>query len=390
MQVGRLRLANFRNYRSLELEANPRINLFLGKNGQGKSNLLEAVYYLLNGTSYRTKRDEQLVRWGEECFFLSGEVRENGSCQIEISFSLSRQKKAAVNGKRVSSLQKMRASFPAVIFTPEGLQTVKGAPALRREYLDRILGVLFPEYDSLLAEYQRGLAQRNRLLRSGKSEGIEEWEDILSAAGARIVAYRFRILPLLAAEIKKSYLNIEKEKGVEVSYSSSVALDGEPFFSSSAAVEYYLQQVSGRVKNCLQSALAKNRKKDRERGFTTAGPHRDDLVFRIAGKDVRNYASQGEQRSMALALRLGEAAVLEKKLGKKPVILLDDVFSELDAERRQILVESLDLMSRQVFVTTTEISAVPRAEEILERSSLWEIREGQAYSREVFFKKRGR
>lgn len=382
MQLKKLRLINFRNYKSVELEANRHLNFFLGKNGQGKSNLLEAIYYLANGVSYRAARDDHLVRWGEDHFFLSGEIEGNGCFKIEISFSLGGQKKAVVNGQKTPSLQKVREVFPVVIFTPEDPQIVKGAPAIRRNYLDHLLCILYPEYSSLLAGYQRALAQRNRLLRSGRGEGVEEWEEILSTTGAKIVAYRFKILPLLSAEIKKNYLSLGGERKLEVNYYSSVVFDEQPFFSLSPEVEYHLQQVSEKVRNYLQATLTKQRKKDYERGFTATGPHRDDLIFRLAGREARYHASQGEQRSIALALRLGQVTVLERELKKKPVLLLDDVFSELDSERRRTLIESLDLMSRQVFLTTTETSSVPREREILRYSSVWEIRNGQVYLKE--------
>ena len=380
MYLKKLTLINYRNYCHAELEFLPGINIFFGDNAQGKSNLLESIYLLGRGKSYRTVNDESLIRWGEDFFQIRAEISNyNQSLVEEVFFSLHQRRSVRVNRERISSLRRLPQIFPLVLFSPDDLQLIKGGPQARRGYLDELLGVVFPEYYDATLRYRRALLQRNNLLRRGSGavlEQAEPWERLLSYQGARIVAHRLYLLPHLAASIRSHFGAIfGSDEPLEVSYCSSVPPDWQTSLSGASELEYYLREVVSQVEERLAGALIASRRGDRQRGSTSVGPHRDDLVFRLQGKEIRYYASQGQQRAAALALRLAQLEILDRWLRERPILLMDDVFSELDEGHRRALMDSLDLR-RQVFLTATSLDLIPNWGGLRGSARCWRVKVG--------------
>ncbi|NPV92471.1 MAG: DNA replication/repair protein RecF [Firmicutes bacterium] len=381
MFLKQLSLVNYRNYSRLELECHPGINVFHGDNAQGKSNLIEAIYYLGMGKAYRTGNDDSLVRWGEESFRIKAElVKSNQLLLEEIGFSFTQRKAIKVNGQKVNSFRSLPALFPLVLFSPDDLQLIKGNPVFRRTYLDEILGVLYPGFQEANSGYRRALTQRNNLLRRAGGPGDEElepWERLLSEQGGRIIAYRLYLLPMLGNSIRGFFSEISSGGDpLEVNYYSSIPSIWQTSLSASCTIEYYLGEVAKTIEDYLAAAYVNQRGMDRKRGLTSLGPHRDDLVFRLKGKEVKHYASQGQQRAATLALRLAQLKLLDEGLRERPILLLDDVFSELDENHRDSLLKNLSL-ERQVFITTTSTDQIPNWEAIRGGAHCWRVREGR-------------
>lgn len=380
MYLKKLTLINYRNYRTAEIEFLSGMNVFFGNNAQGKSNLLEAIYLLGRGKAYRTANDESLIRWGEDFFRVRAEIgNSNQSLVEEVFFSCHQRRTVKINRERVSSLRELQQIFPLVLFSPDDLQLIKGGPQARREYLDEVLGALFPDYYDASLRYRRALLQRNNLLRRGAGtapEQLEPWEKLLSSQGARIIAYRLYLLPQLADSIRSCFGAICGSDGpLEVSYCSSIPSDWQTSLSGASELEYYLREVVSWVEERLAEALASSRPADQQRGSTAVGPHRDGLIFRLQGREIRHFASQGQQRAAALALRLAQLEMLDCWLRERPVLLMDDVFSELDEGHRRALMESLDL-GRQVFLTATNLDLIPDWERFKGSSRCWQVQAG--------------
>jgi DNA replication and repair protein RecF len=334
--VARVALRDFRSYAKLELELEPGLVLVIGPNGAGKTNLLESLHVGTQGFSPRTRADAQLVRFGRDAarIALRGE-RAGVGLDLEVKLELGSGKRATVNGARLQAAEQLRAEVTTLVFTPDRLVVVKGGPAARRAYFDRALGRLAPARAGLSAEYGAAVGQRNAALRRvaqglSSHEALSPWNEQISRLGAELVAGRHETVAAL-----------------------------QPGFAERAA-ELGLPQAELRYEGEAPTAeeLEERTDRDLERGATGAGPHLDDLGVLSAGRDLRAFGSQGEQRLAVLALLLGEAELLEERRGARPLLLLDDVLSELDPERRRILADRLRL-SGQALVTSASRNALP-------------------------------
>ena len=383
MLLQQLSLYNFRNYGQLELACHPQSNLLIGENGQGKSNLIEAIWYLGRAASYRGSPDEQLIRWGEEGFRIQGEIASGEwRRSIETRYFTGHRKEVRVGGEKAASLRKLPGLFPVVLFSPEDLELVKGAPARRRQYLDETLSLLFPLYLENLVRYRRAVTQRNSLLRLRRPPNRETeteiglWEQLLSQHGARLLAFRLLLLSRLADSLRRFHRLMSGSTGLEIIYRSALPnLRLESFASlpAGAAIEYNMSQAAMEIEPWLQAGLHRQRPFDQSRGATSVGPHRDELLLRWQGKEVRAYSSQGQQRAIALAMRLTQLELLDQGLQEKPVLLLDDVFSELDDRRRKNLLTILS-GERQVFITATGREQLPG---IAGEGACWQVSKGK-------------
>jgi DNA replication and repair protein RecF len=316
--------------------------LVVGPNGVGKTNLLEAMHVATQGFSPRTRTDSQVVRFGAEGARAAVTGRR-GDVQMELEVTVRRGegKRAKLNGGSLRAAEQLRAVVAALVFTPDRLGVIKGPPAARRAYFDRVLGRLAPARVALPAEYGAALAQRNAALRraaagvSGR-EAIEPWSERVAALGAELVAARLDVLALL-----------------------------EPAFGARAD-ELGLQRVSLRYEGepPTDEGLAAALGRDLERGATSLGPHLDDVVLEAAGRDLRSFGSQGEQRLALLALLLAEAETIADRTGVPPLLLLDDVLSELDPGRREILAARVR-GAGQALVTATDAAMLPAEPDLL-------------------------
>lgn len=308
----------------------------MGPNGVGKTNLLEAVHVATQGFSPRTRTDSQVVRFGAEGAraFVSGRL---GDVQMELEVTVRRGegKRARLNGSSLRAAEQLRMTVATLVFTPDRLGVVKGAPAVRRAYFDRILGRLAPARATLPAEYGAAVAQRNAALRraaigAAGREAIGPWSERAATLGTELVAARLDVLDLLALPFA--------ERAAELGLGD-------------AALRY---EGAPPTLEALEAVLDR----DVERGATSLGPHLDDVVLVAGGRELRSFGSQGEQRLALLALLLAEAETIADRTGVRPLLLLDDVLSELDPERRRILAKRVRSVG-QALVTATDAAMLP-------------------------------
>ncbi len=325
MRYLELRSEGFRNLSPFSLSFHPAVNWIHGANGQGKTNLLESLIYLVSGRSHRLARDEEIVAFGGEHFFLAGELEDDGGEKLRFSASYARggRKRIRLNEDEVERLSDLVGLTGAVVFGPGDVELVTGEPEKRRRYLNYTLSKTDPGYLRDLIAYRRALRQRNALLREERTSGrhLDAWTGRLVEIGSRIILQRRENIVLLAEHAARFYGEIGADgEALELSYRSPI--EG----GSEAEVAGALQ---ARLENLRGSELLKRR--------TLAGPHRDDMVIDISGRDARKFASQGQKRSAAVALKLAQAEFLARTRRDRPIVFLDDVFSELDRERREKL-----------------------------------------------------
>jgi DNA replication and repair protein RecF len=412
--VRRLSLTNFRCYRRLELTL-PRGGVVVsGRNAQGKTSLLEAIYMLATTRAPHVSSDRETVHWdaGDDALPYSrvwGEIaRAGGTRSVEVlnvqqrvDGELRYSKRMRVNDVPRRAMDVL-GNLNVVLFTPRDMRIVDGPPAERRRYLDGLLCQVEPSYARALSRYSKVLNQRNHLLRKlrdrrGGSDELGFWDDRLVREGSLLLARRLRAVETLsqaAAEIHESLAGVGMS--LEVEYRSSLgdpalqsadAMDelppsdedaeGRGFAESSA--DYLASPSPAALEAAFRVALEERRAEQIARGMTTLGPHRDDLLFRSQGVDMRTYGSRGQQRTVTLTMKLAEARVMGAETGERPVILLDDVLSELDPDRRAFLAEHLDLR-QQTLITTTDADSLPA--EYLAGALVLYVEDGQIRSAE--------
>ncbi|MCP3994891.1 MAG: DNA replication/repair protein RecF [bacterium] len=367
MHLEWIELDRFRSYERLRFEPEPGINVLIGRNGAGKTNILEAVGYLSLQKSFRRTPDAALVKAGEESAVIRGGFDDGaGSFDIAVEIPTAGRRQVLVNGKRPSRLSDVAITAPIVAFLPDDLDLVKRGPTLRREYLDDLGGQLVPTVGADQREYEKTLRQRNSLLRQeGRNADpmtLDVWDVRVAESGGRVLANRIRLLGRLRDRLTAAYRTVggEKEETLLPSYGSSWIDVGEIADGVDPDFEEYA--------SALLRALEERRARDMEMRSTSAGPHRDDPGFRLDGRDVRVQASQGEQRSVALSLRIAAYQLLDLRHGRPPILLLDDVFSELDPGRADGVTELLP--RGQVFVTSA------RDDEVPQMGKRWRVAEG--------------
>lgn len=363
MRLVWLELRDFRSYEALSFRPDPGVNVLVGANGAGKTSVLEAIGYLATLASFRRSPEASMVREGAETAITRGEFATAvGGTVIEVETPQAGRRRVLLNGKRAQSRADVAAAATVVAFLPDDLDLVKRGPAYRREYLDDVAAQAWPAAASEQADYERALRQRNALLRQEgrRADGptLDVWDDRVSGFGAKILGRRLAVANLLEPEIAGLYREMG-DGGERFSWQYDSA--GLGIIDASTTGEALLVP--------LREAIAAARSTDLDRRTTTVGPHRDDLQMSLDGRDARTRASQGEQRSIALGMRVAAFRVLSDRRGTPPVLLLDDVFSELDADRGQRLVGHLP--DAQVFVTSARSEEVPMVGE------RWQVAGGQ-------------
>jgi DNA replication and repair protein RecF len=356
VRLRRLHLRNHRNYASLDLSPGPGVNVFIGANGQGKTNLLEAVAMLALSVSPRARREVELVGPVGPGSRIEAEI-ESGDLVRELAIALDvevdrTRRTIEVDGARRRAFD-LPGNFRVTLFWPDDLGLVKAGPELRRRFLNQMLVQVEPGYARALAGLRRVLEQRNSLLKriaagDGGEDTLEAWNTELVRVGSEIVAARSRAVAELAPEAARCHAEIAPGERLAVSY------EGPP------------ENLAQAVHNSLAEDL--------RRGTTSVGPHRDDLLVLLDGQEARSYASQGQQRTAVVSLKLAEAALIQRRTGERPVLLLDDVLSELDGERRAALLNEV-AGGGQVIITSVEARPFPA--DLIARAMVWTVTAGR-------------
>ena len=362
MHVCSLRLTHFRNYKSLEVEFHPQLNLFLGSNAQGKTNILEGLYCLSTTRSFRAASDEEMIQFGQEAGAIEGLLqREEGQEQIQLELRREKNKALLVNGKKQKKLSSLLGRLPSVVFSPDDLFLVKGGPALRRRYLDVTILQMDEGYLGHFQQYERTLKQRNSLLRQ-RVPNVESqlvvWDEPLAEHGAALILKRKEMAQRLSEFAGQALKDLTGGvENFEVRYEPCISLEGG----------------TGFLKETMLQALIEARREELARGVTVVGPHRDDLGLWVNGKPLRKFGSQGQQRTGALALKLAQLSLLTEGCHTAPLILFDDVMAELDEKRRAFFLNRLQ-QGGQAFLTGTSAHDFSAASQ---KARIFRVEKGQ-------------
>ena len=364
MHLTRLTLARYRNLAPLELEPGPGVAVFVGRNAQGKTNVVESVYFCCTGRSHRTVHDRELIRWNEANAYIRAEaMHRDGTHTVEIGLNANGKKFIKVNGLPARRAGELMGHVNSVMFAPEDLALVKSGPAVRRRFLDMDISQTDANYFYDLQTYQKALAQRNALLKSISfnprlMDTLDVWDEQLAASGARIFVKRKKFAQALFASAVAAHGKLAAAERLEARYMASLE-SAEP---AEAAGE-------------LRRLLGQAREGDVKRGQTSQGPHRDDFTLLVNGYDLRLYGSQGQHRTAALALKLGELDVMRESAGEQPILILDDVLSELDGNRRAGLMKAVEGI--QTFITCVKVEDEMRGMPM----ALYDVQGGQVKRR---------
>lgn len=375
MQITTISFENFRNLLNGSISPGGGINVIWGDNAQGKTNLLEAVWLFTGGHSFRGNKDAELPRLEEgknlpearlQAQFFSGGREQSAVLNIQGG-----KRSSVINGVEKKTGSALVGKLCAVIFSPEHLLLVKEGPSKRRSFLDGAICQIRPAYAKLLAKYNRSLAQRNTLIKDifrypELRDTMEIWNERLVLSGSQVIRERLRYVGRIAPRAEEIYGGISKEKEkLSIRYDTSVFQNPET------------------LEEEFRDALKRTEKTDLKLGFTSVGPHRDDLELQLSGLSARTYGSQGQQRSAVLALKLAEADLLEESAGEPPLILLDDVMSELDQSRQDYLLNHLN--GRQIFITCCS----PETVNLMERGRAFYVEGGSVRESGLFERNNG-
>jgi len=352
MFLNNIEIRDFRNHAAEKLSFSSGINCFIGKNATGKTNILEAIYFSSTLASFRPAKDEDLIRWGKEAFSIITELNHSSTIHnLQVATAL-KKKVFAVDGIKKDKSSEFVGILKTVFFSPEDLNLIKGGPQYRRRFLDHFLVQLFPAYHHYLTTYRRVLREKNTLLRQLKTKKttdetlLDVYDEQISNIAAWITLKRLNILKKILPIAKKYHGNINQNEDFHLQYHSSVPLDTEELVYEKLSKVYF-------------DALAKVRKEEISRCLSLIGPQRDEIILTVNKKSLKEYGSQGQQRTAAIALKLTQADIFKAEEGETPIILLDDIFSELDEVRRNNIIAIIK-KEMQVFITATEIELIPK------------------------------
>ncbi|MDR2661004.1 MAG: DNA replication/repair protein RecF [Lactobacillaceae bacterium] len=364
MLVKDIKLKNFRNYQDLNLEFSSKINVFVGNNAQGKTNILEALYLSSLTNSHRTSNYKEMIEWGKSESAVSINVKkEIGNIKLDIQLGKN-GKKARINNLTSNKLSEYIGKLNVVLFAPEDLELVKGSPSIRRKFMDLEFVQMSSEYLFNLLNFKTVLKNRNTYLKKPIESQDQDYLEVLNFQlieyGSQLIKKRFELiekLSLIAQEIHQSIANDEK---LEIKYKTFKKINSKTEIDE--------------IKEIFLIELNKNRKREDMFQTTLVGPHHDDIVFFINDKEVATFASQGQQRTTALSTRLAEIKLIKEQTGEYPILLLDDVFSELDSNRQTHLIKYIE-DKVQTFITTPSLSDINQ--EIIKEPKIFYVDNGE-------------
>lgn len=347
MQLDKLQLSHYRNYDQAELRFSPHLNILLGENAQGKTNLLESIYVLAFARSHRSSNEKEWIQWQSDFARISGEIQKFQKKMTLDMIISNKGKKTKINGLEQRKLSDYIGSLNVVLFAPEDLNLVKGSPQNRRKFIDMELGQVNPHYLYQLGQYQKILKQRNHLLKQQRQDRpidpilLEVLNEQFAEAGSHVLHLRLAFIQKLEKWAKQLHADISHQKEVlRLSYQSTVEIEED--------------MTREAIQQQILFTLEKQKKRELMQQSTLIGPHRDDLLFFINEQNVQTYGSQGQQRTTALSLKLAEIDLIYEEIGDYPILLLDDVLSELDNERQVHLMKTVQ-NKVQTFLTTTTL-----------------------------------
>ncbi len=359
-----LLVRNFRNIQETRLSLSPGIHLFIGKNAQGKTALIEAVLFLATSTSHRTRREEDLIQWGNDVAFLRGNV-QNRDLTYTIECGLEKKRKLLkIDGQILPRVGDLYGHLRVVLFAPEDLNIVSGSPQERRRFIDMAIAQLEPDYIPLLQQFRRSLNQRNQLLKrlqstpeSDSRRELAVWDKTYIDLAVQVISRRCKMIQTFAPLLQNYYEALSEEGPFIMNYSAG-------------------NEVSeNTIRDAIQAKLERVHQTEIERGNTLAGPHRDDLNLLLDGKHISVFGSQGQRRTAALALRLAEAKLSFEKTGIRPLLLIDDVVYEMDNSRRARFWEHVDQDSQLIVTATSREHLGPG----IEPSTIYKVQNGEIY-----------
>lgn len=366
MYIEQLQIKDYRNYNELSVQFDNKVNVILGENAQGKTNVMESIYVLAMAKSHRTSNDKDLIRWDQEYAKIEGRViNKHGSLPMQLVIS-KKGKKAKCNHIEQQKLSQYVGNMNVVMFAPEDLHLVKGSPQVRRRFIDMEIGQVSAVYLHDINQFQKILQQRNHYLKllQSRKQTDQAMLDILTEQfiemAVKIIAKRFEFIYLLEKWAMPIHEGISRGlETLKIQYKPSVDVSEEQDLS--------------KMKNIYLEKYEKTKTREIERGVTLFGPHRDDLLFQVNGRDVQTFGSQGQQRTTALSVKLAEIELIHAEIGEYPILLLDDVLSELDDYRQSHLLNTIQ-GKVQTFVTTTSVDGIDH--QTLKEAATYEVKAG--------------
>ena len=358
MFIKRLQMLNYRNYNVLDISLGPHVNVFMGDNAQGKTNILEGIYYCAFARSHRTSKDRELINWNSDNALLSVTVgRERLDKRIDISILKDGKKAIQINKIKIKKIGELFGNFNVVMFSPEDLKIIKDSPGVRRKFIDMELCQLNPKYYYNLVQYNKVLNERNSILRNRNIN-----KDILDVYDMQLVEFGYNII-------------IDRLEYIQKLNKYSAKIHSE-ITSGKEKIEFkYISTIKDleNIKENFYSLLEKNRVRDCERGITSVGPHRDDFTVLINDIDTKSYGSQGQQRTAVLTIKFSSLKIIKELTGEHPVLLLDDVLSELDFSRKRYILSTIGDI--QTIITCTGIEDL--YEYLDDKSKVFKVKDGE-------------
>jgi len=340
MHLNRLTLNNFRSYENLDLFFNPGTTTFIGDNGSGKTNIAEAIIYLSQLSSHRVSTNQPLIQLGSEQAIIKAVIKkENRVLEIDLEINAKKNNRAQINGNPTRSQREILGACQTIYFSPEDLDLVRGDPSQRRSFIDQLLVTRNPRLAGVLTDYDRVVKQRNALLKTRAAQSaLTPWNEQLALIGANLTAKRIDLCEELNPFVHQNYKTLNETKPASINYKSTID-------NLTTNVEKNIEIYNENIQQLQYQEI--------ERGVTLVGPHRDDLHLQIGDFPAKGYASHGESWSMALSLKLGAFSLLREE-GSEPILILDDVFAELDATRRTHLMNATQVAEQTIITAAVE------------------------------------
>lgn len=335
MQVNSINLINFRNYENLQLDFSQNLNMIIGQNGQGKTNIVEAIHFLSFAKSFRTSKDKEVINFCYDTSYIKAITKnQNGKSNIDIKLSKDSKKAVNIDSSPISKISDLMGIVNVVIFSPEDTKIVSDSPSYRRAFMDKEISQIRPVYYNLLLDYNKTLNNKNTLLKSPKIDSImlDIYDEQLSDIMEKIISYRINFIQKISVIAKNTHSQISSQK-------------------ENLIVEYK-SNLKSNTKENIFIELKNSRQDDIRLSTSTKGIHKDDIMLKIQDTDIRKFGSQGQKKTATIALKLSEIDLIYEMKNEYPIVILDDIFSELDITRRKMLIEKL--YNIQTFITTTE------------------------------------